>query len=98
MGGCGGGGGGPAPANQVSVGNDVFTPQSLTVAPSATVTWTWNSGGATHNVTFASSAIANSGDRSGGSFATAMPATVGTYNYQCTLHAGMTGSIAVQQQ
>jgi len=75
---------------------DVFNPSTLTVAVGATVTWVF--GSVEHNVTFNSSTpgvptnIGNSHNKNvARTFSTA-----GTFAYQCTLHAGMTGSITVQ--
>ncbi len=66
-GGTGGSGGGsnPVATMSVTVGNNFFDPDDILVSPGAMVTWTWG-GGVTHNVTFASSLITNSGNRSNG--------------------------------
>src|SRR5262249_43233174 len=56
---CGGGGsdsglptGNNGGGGDISIGNNFFNPSSFSVAPNSTVTWTWNSGGVMHNVTF----------------------------------------------
>ena len=93
----GGGGGGPVVTTSVTVDDNTFEPSDIQVSPGATVTWTWS--GTTvqpHNVTFADASITDGGDQSSGTFATTMPASAGTYSYQCTNHAGMTGSVLVQ--
>ncbi len=95
-GGGGGGGGGPVMTTSVTVGNNVFSPGAIQVSPGATVTWTWNPGGIDHNVTFSSGGITGSGNRSSGNFPAVMPTAAGTYNYSCTLHPGMDGSVLVQ--
>ena len=99
-GGGGGGGGGTTPVvtTDVTVGNggNVFTPPDIQVSPGATVTWTWNSGGVGHNVTFASSTVsAPSATQPTGTFQVVMPTAAGTYTYVCTIHAGMDGSVLV---
>ena len=96
---CGGdstgpaGGGPPVATNQVSIGNDFFSAPSIVVPVGTTVTWTWNSGGTEHNVTFPD---ASSGDKSGGATFSRQFSTPGTFSYHCTLHPGMTGSVLVQ--
>ena len=107
--GCGGGGGdggtgpgpGPGPGPQtctstsssVTVANNSFTPRCTTVGTNTTVTWTWESGGTEHNVTFGSGT--SSGNQGSGTFQRAFP-TAGTFAYSCSLHAGMNGEIRVQ--
>jgi len=77
----------------VTVGDDFFDPSNIQVSPGATVTWSWPSGVSIHNVTFSGD---NSGDKGpGGSFSKAFP-TAGTFSYQCTLHAVMTGTVLVK--
>src|ERR1700721_350515 len=47
----GGGGGAPGP-DTVNVGNDFFSPSSLTVPAGTLVTWNWLPGDVIHTVTF----------------------------------------------
>jgi plastocyanin len=82
----------PVQTNQVSVQNDVFSPPNIQVAVGTTVTWTWNSGGNLHNVTFADTSSGNLGS---GTFTRTFN-TAGTFAFHCTLHPGMTGSVLVQ--
>lgn len=85
----------PATAD-VSVGNNFFNPNSVTVAVGGTVTWNWNSGAVTHNVTFQTAgAPADIGNTSTGSFPRTFP-SAGTFQYECTLHPGMSGSVTAQ--
>ena len=68
-------------------GADLYVP----VPVGTTVTWTWNSGGIAHNVTFADTASAN---LTGGTFSRTF-GTAGTFAYSCTIH-GSAGSVLVQ--
>ncbi len=106
--GCGGGsdggggsptgpGPGPPPSTRtVTMGASSFSPASTTLAVNGTVTWV-NSSALEHNVTFAAAtgAPADIGNHTSGSNSRDF-GTAGTFNYQCTIHAGMTGSVAVQ--
>ena len=83
----------PTLTNQVTVSDNVFTPSSIQVSPGTTVTWTWASDASTHNVTISGG---NSGDKVAGATFTKNFATAGTFNYQCTIHPGMNGSVLVQ--
>lgn len=94
--GSGGGGGGGGGGRSVSVGASAFNPANLSVTPGS-VTWTWNSGGATHNVTFEDGS--GSGDRTSGTHSQSFT-TAATYRYRCTIHStsftsGMVGQVAV---
>lgn len=73
-----------------------FSPGTITVARTGTVTWANNTGLA-HNVTFmpATGAPSNITSFSTGS-ASRTFSTAGTFNYQCTNHTGMTGQVVVQ--
>jgi plastocyanin len=84
----------PAGSNTVTVGNNFFTPTSLTIATGATVTWQWASGAVTHNVTFDDGV--HSEDQSSGSFARTFSAA-GTFPYHCTIHGAqaMHGTVTV---
>ena len=107
---CGGGGDGggvtnptpnptpnpPSSTASVTLGAASFSPSSVTIARNGTVTWN-NTSGVTHNVTFAGAtgAPSNIGDHSSGSNARSF-GMAGTFNYSCTLHGGMNGSVVVQ--
>lgn len=97
--GCGGSGGPSGPSggggNTVTVGNNFFSPASLSVSPGTTVTWTWANGAVSHNVTF-DDAGPNSPTQSSGSFQRTF-ASSGTYPYHCTIHgaAVMAGTVSV---
>jgi plastocyanin len=80
----------------VSTPNLTFSPASVTIPVGGTVTWQIS--GSTHNVTFSGNAPAggNIGDTSPGASASRTFTTAGTYNYQCTRHSGMSGSVTVQ--
>jgi plastocyanin len=80
---------------QVTVANNTFRPVSVHPDADGIVTWTWNSGGNQHNVTFDDLAP-GSGNRGSGTFTrdfSTEPA--GTYGYQCTLHGSMQGEVVV---
>jgi plastocyanin len=86
----------PTTAN-VTVGDNFFSPDSVRIAVGGTVTFDWGAGGVFHNVTFANvtGAPNDIGDRN----QNAVPVvfnTVGVFNYQCTLHAGMNGKVVAQ--
>ncbi len=91
-------GGGPASATVVlrSSGGNRFDPSAVTIGIGGTVTWVWGDG--VHDVTssgspsFTSSGPANGPPRS-------YPVTfnaAGVYDYECTVHSGMTGRVTVQ--
>lgn len=94
-GGGGGGGSTPVATTAVTIQGSAFVPSAIRVAPGATVTWT-NADNIDHNVSFASTAVTDIGAWSSGARTTTMPGTAGTYQYSCTLHAGMSGSVQVQ--
>jgi len=81
----------------IEVADNSFTPQLLTVPSGTTVTWEWQGTTVTaHNVTFAAGtgAPSNIPNRTSGSVTRDFN-TAGTFNYQCTNHGGMTGSVTV---
>lgn len=83
----------PQATNAVAVGDNIFTPANILVAVGTTVTWTWSPNVSAHNVTFGDGA--KSPDQASGTF-TRTFSTAGTFNYSCTLHSGMSGSVKVQ--
>ncbi len=67
-----------------------------TVAVGGTVTWQWEAGTVTHNVTSTGSPnFASSTNRSSGSYAFLF-ANAGTYQYICSIHPAMTGRVVVR--
>ena len=72
-----------------------FNPESVVLVRGGTVTWA-NDTDVVHNVTFSGSgAPANIGNHASGSTSRTFP-NAGTFNYQCTQHSGMNGSVTVQ--
>jgi len=95
-GGGGGGGGGTSgsTSNAISVTDNSFTPSATTVPAGTTITWTWNGSGI-HNITFSTAGLTGANDRTTGTFQKTF-ASAGAFNYSCTNHVGMTGTITVQ--
>ena len=85
----------PSPNAQVSAtGASTFEPPTVVIVPGGVVTWTF---AIEHNVTFGSSGPTggNIPNTSTGSVQRTFP-NAGTYNYTCTLHPGMAGTVTVQ--
>lgn len=102
-GGDGGGGGitnppGPPPSGSatISMGAATFVPTAVTITRNGTVTWN-NTSGIDHNVTFApaTGAPSNISTHSSGTNQRTF-GTAGTFDFSCTLHGGMNGSVTVQ--
>ena len=96
-GGSSSGGGGTAPGpDTVNVGNDFFSPSSLTVPAGTLVTWNWLPGDVIHTVTFDADTTIMSAFQSSGTYARTFT-VAGTYAYHCSIHGNaMTGVITVQ--
>ena len=72
-----------------------FAPSTVTITKGGTVTWN-NDAGVAHNVTFMTSGSPTKiGNFSSGSNSRTFD-TAGTYEYHCTNHAGMAGTVKVQ--
>lgn len=105
---CGGGGGDgynnpmnpnpnpnpPSTSNAINVRDNSFQPSATTVPVGTIVTWTWV-GQDVHNVSFTGGGP-TSGDQSTGDTYQRTFSAAGTFNYSCTRHAGMNGSVTVQ--
>ena len=78
----------------VQVTISAFTPQIVNLRSGGIVTWVWADTTSQHNVTFTNSLLSSQTQSSG--LHTVVFQTVGTFNYACTVHAGMTGSIVVR--
>src|SRR5438046_10764995 len=86
--------GAPATDAEVQIDQYAFLPQRITVKPGTTVTWT-NEDDAPHTVAssaklFKSKAL-DTGDKFSFTFT-----TPGTYEYFCSLHPHMTGTVVVE--
>ncbi len=78
----------------VNISNFAFSPQTLTVAKGATVTWT-NNDSTTHTVT-SDSGVWDSGDLAPGKTFNYTFNQTGTFPYHCNIHTYMTAKIVVQ--
>jgi plastocyanin len=77
----------------VTMANTAFSPQNVEVRVGGNVRWT-NNDQVQHNATGGNFATANLAN---GQTSTAIIFnTAGTFNYSCTLHAGMNGSVTVR--
>lgn len=82
-----------AAGHDVGISNFAFSPNSITISPGDTVTWT-NSDGTTHTVT------GNNGSWGSGNLANGQTYThqfneTGDFTYHCAIHASMTGVVHV---
>ena len=80
----------------VQVGpTNAFTPNAVTIAKGTDVRWEWQGTTPAHNITFTTSgAPANVPDQTSGNAQLTFP-TAGTFQYHCTNHVGMTGTVTV---
>jgi plastocyanin len=95
----GGGSGSSGPSasggNAITIQNFSFKPASLTVKVGTKVTFT-NEDSATHTATSQSDKTIDSGDLAKGQTYTVTFSKPGTYNFICTIHPYMKGTIIVQ--
>ncbi|CAN5144188.1 hypothetical protein BH20BAC1_BH20BAC1_06190 [soil metagenome] len=87
-------GGGGATGNAISITSSTF-PATFTVKVGTTLKWT-NNDSMAHTVTSDDGSTFDSGNLAAGASYSYKFTTAGTYNYHCDYHAGMTGSIVVQ--
>jgi plastocyanin len=80
--------------SQVDIKSYAFSPQSLTIKPGTTVTWT-NSDSVPHTVTANDKSFDSGTLNSGGAYAFTFTEP-GTYTYYCQIHPSMKGTIIVQ--
>lgn len=89
------GGGNPSPgANEVWMQNTAFTPATKTITAGTTITWT-NKDATSHDVASLTGVFTSPTMGQGATFSYTFTAA-GTYNYRCTFHQGMNGTIIVQ--
>lgn len=99
---CGGDSTGPddgnpsASADVAMTSSNTFSPSTVTIISTGTVTWN-NSSGVGHNVTFGQVAGSPTNVQT---FTTGSASrtfgTAGTFPYTCTIHPGMSGQVVVQ--
>jgi plastocyanin len=80
----------PVSGDQVAVVDNDFEPANLEISAGDTVTWAWE-GRSAHDVVGDGF---DSGVLTEGTFTHTFDEP-GTYEYECTLHAGMTGQVTV---
>ena len=78
----------------VQVTSNAFTPTLVNLRRGGIVTWVWVDTTSQHNVTF-NDPLLSSQTLSTGLFSVVFQ-SAGTFNYVCTVHSGMTGSIVVR--
>jgi plastocyanin len=86
----------PPTTGAVDVNDNSFNPASVVIQSGGTVTWTWR-GLNTHNLTFTAGPAplpANHANATSGSTPRTIT-NVGSYDYVCTNHAGMSGTVTV---
>jgi plastocyanin len=86
--------GAPAATSRVQVIDSGYAPAALVVAPGTDVTW-MNMGRNRHTVTADAGGFASRPLAPGDEFEIAAPQTPGTYDYRCTFHSYMRGTLTV---
>ncbi|MEB3982981.1 cupredoxin family copper-binding protein [Mycobacterium sp. 663a-19] len=79
--------------DQVSIDNFAFAPATLTVKAGSTVTWT-NRDEEPHTVAASDGSFHSPGMGTGATFSHTFP-TAGTFDYVCSIHPMMRGSVVV---
>ncbi len=82
----------PARTHVVTLHHIAFHPQTLTIHRNESVTWVWEDPGIAHNVTAHNF---RSATQTHGSFTVRFTRT-GVFNYRCTIHQGMAGTVIVK--
>lgn len=83
----------PAGANQVTIDGFAFAPVNLTVPAGTTVTWT-NRDEEPHTVAASDGSFRSPGMGTGATFAHTF-STAGTFEYVCSIHPMMRGTVVV---
>lgn len=91
---CNDGSSGPSAADTVSILDNFFTPQTISVPRGTLVRWI-NSGSAVHDVTQYEGAFVSDAIGPGQTFEHTFAAE-GIFEYACTRHAGMRGTVRVE--
>ena len=78
----------------VHIENFAFNPTVVNLSRGGVVTWIWPTDTVQHNVTFSDPAMSSPTQAIG--LHTVTFTDPGTFNYRCTIHSGMNGSIVVR--
>jgi|SRR5918999_158620 amicyanin len=89
------GGGGGGGGTEVSMEGIAFEPAEVTVAVGDTVTWT-NNDSVPHDVTADSFSSGEAGGMAGGDTFEHTFEEAGSFDYVCTVHPGMDGTVVVE--
>ena len=89
-----GGGNTPPALASVQIVDNEFQPTLSVVRIGGVVVWVWATGVSEHNVTFDDGAL-SSPTQTQGTHTLTFP-NAGTFNYRCTIHPTMTGSVVVR--
>ena len=84
----------PAATANVNVGDNFFSPASVSIKVSDTVQWTWT-GSRLHNSTSTGGLWSSGNMGQGGEFAHTFD-NAGSFPYRCTIHSGQNGTVTVQ--
>jgi plastocyanin len=90
-----GGGGGGGGGTEVSMEEFTFQPSEVTVSVGDTVTWT-NNDSVGHDVTADSFSSGDPGGMASGDTFEQTFEEAGTFDYVCTVHPGMEGTVVVE--
>jgi plastocyanin len=92
---AGGGGGGGGGGGEVQMAGISFSPMEITIAAGETVTWT-NNDPAGHDVTADSFSSGDPGGLAEGDTFEHTFEEAGSFDYVCTVHPGMEGTVVVE--
>ena len=83
----------PLSASVSTTDFSTFSPSTVDIAASGSVTWTF--GSTVHNVTFSAAGSPADVPSTASTSVSRVFSTAGTFGYQCTIHSGMTGVVIV---
>lgn len=86
----------PTSTDKVSIADFAFSPTNITVKKGTKVTWT-NNDSTAHTVTADSGSGPDSGTLSPGQTYSFTFINTGTFNYHCTIHSEMHGTVTVAE-
>lgn len=81
-------------AGEVWMKNIAFNPSTINISVNGTVTWT-NKDNVDHDITADDNSFVSGNLGPGGKYSHQFT-TAGTFNYRCTLHPGMNGTVVVK--